>query len=46
MGPNWQDYSKWMEAEERIRVVVNVIMTPTTMIAGIFKALTIYQVLC
>lgn len=45
MGLSCQDCSKWMEAEERISVVVNIVMTPMTVIAGIFKALTIYQVL-
>lgn len=46
MELSWQDCSKWMVAEERLGVVVNIVMTPATMIAGIFKALTTYQVLC
>lgn len=35
MGLSCQDCSKWMEAEERISVVVNIVMTPMTVIAGI-----------
>lgn len=46
MELSWQDCSKWTGAEKRPGVVVNIVMTPATMIAGIFQALTTYQVLC
>ena len=46
MELSWQDFSKRMGAVEKLGVVVNIVMTPATVIAGIFKALTTYQVLC